>query len=277
MVAVRSALYLAILVAYTPLHWVACALAAPLPRLVRWRVIAAWPQLATWLARHLLGIDYEVLGRDNIPREPCVILSKHQSAWETIAYTSIFPPHVYVIKRELLWIPFLGWGLALMSPIAINRADRKRAMQRLIEQGRERFRQGFSIMVYPEGTRIAVGRRGVYKLGGAVIAVSTGACVLPVAHNAGLVWPRNSFLKHPGKVTVVVGPPIDSAGLTAEELMRRAEDWIEGEMERLTPPEAIARSPASKDRAPREASDRRAAALAPALSAKVGREGDEGV
>ena len=103
-----------------------------------------------------------------------------------------------------------------MSPIAINRADRKRAMQRLIEQGAERFRQGFSIMVYPEGTRIAVGRRGVYKLGGAVIAVSTGARVLPVAHNAGLVWPRNSFLKHPGKVTVVVGPPIDSAGLTAE-------------------------------------------------------------
>ena len=109
MVAVRSALYLAILVVYTPFHWVLRS-AAPLPRLVRWRVIAAWPQLATWLARHLLGIDYEVLGRDNIPREPCVILSKHQSAWETIAYTSIFPPHVYVIKRELLWIPFLAGG-----------------------------------------------------------------------------------------------------------------------------------------------------------------------
>jgi 1-acyl-sn-glycerol-3-phosphate acyltransferase len=276
MVAVRSALYLAILIVYTPFHWVACALAAPLPRLVRWRVIAAWPQLATWLARHLLGIDYEVLGRDHIPREPCVILSKHQSAWETIAYTSIFPPHVYVIKRELRWIPFLGWGLALMSPIAINRADRKRAMQRLIEQGAERFRQGFSIMVYPEGTRIAVGRRGVYKLGGAVIAVNTGARVLPVAHNAGLVWPRNSFLKHPGKVTVVVGPPIESAGLTAEELMRRVEEWIEGEMERLTPPEAMAKSPGLKGRAPQE-TDRRAASLAPALSAKVGREGDEGV
>jgi len=269
MVAVRSALYLAILVVYTPFHYLACILATPLPRLVRWRVVAAWPQLATWLARRLLRIDYEVLGGEHIPRAPCVILSKHQSAWETIAYTSIFPPHVYVIKRELLWIPFLGWGLGLMSPIAIDRADRKRAMQRLIEQGAERFGQGFSIMVYPEGTRIAVGRRGVYKLGGAVIAVNTGARVLPVAHNAGLVWPRNSFLKRPGKVTVVIGPPIDSAGLTAEELMRRVEDWIESEMERLTPPEAM------KERAPRAAPDRRAAPLAPALSPKIGGEGDE--
>jgi 1-acyl-sn-glycerol-3-phosphate acyltransferase len=133
-----------------------------------------------------------------------------------------------------------------MSPIAINRADRKRAMQRLIEQGAERLRQGFSIMVYPEGTRIAVGRRGVYKLGGAVIAVNTAARVLPVAHNAGLVWPRNSFLKRPGKVTVVVGPPIESAGLTAEELMRRVEHWIEGEMERLIPPEVIAKARAGR-------------------------------
>jgi 1-acyl-sn-glycerol-3-phosphate acyltransferase len=271
MVAVRSALFLAILIAYTPFHYVACLLAAPFSRLTRWRVIAAWPQLATWLARKLLGIDYEVLGRDHIPREPCVILSKHQSAWETIAYTSIFPPHVYVIKRELLWIPFLGWGLGLMSPVAIDRTDRKRAMQRLIEQGAERFRQGFSIMVYPEGTRIAVGRRGVYKLGGAVIAVNTGARVLPVAHNAGLVWPRNSFLKYPGKVTVVIGPPIDTAGLTAEHVMRRVEDWIEGEMERLTPPEVL------KDRAPRAAPASRAAApLTPALSPKIGGEGDDG-
>ena len=274
MVALRSALYLAILIAYTPFHWVACVLAAPLPRLTRWQVVAAWPRLATWLARRLLGIDYQVIGRNHIPPEPCVILSKHQSAWETIAYTSIFPPHVYVIKRELLGIPFLGWGLALMSPIAIDRADRKRAMQRLIELGAERLQQGFSIMVYPEGTRVAVGRRGVYKLGGAVIAANTGACALPVAHNAGLVWPRNSFLKHPGKVTVLIGPPIDSTGLTPEQLMRRVEEWIETEMERLTPPELLARYPAAEHRPPREATDRSAASLTPALSAKVRGEGD---
>ena len=172
MIALRSALFLAILIVFTPFYWAMVMLSGPFSRLARYRVIAGWPRFATWLARALLGIDYEVHGRDNIPREPCVILSKHQSAWETIAYTSIFPPHVYVIKRELLWIPFLGWGLGLMSPIAIDRADRKRAMQRMTELGGKRFKQGFSIMVYPEGTRVAVGRRGTYQLGGAGLAVS---------------------------------------------------------------------------------------------------------
>lgn len=246
MTAFRSAAFLAILIAFTPFYWVIVMLSAPFARLTRYRVIIGWNRFALWLTRHLLGIEYEVHGGENIPREPCVILSKHQSAWETIAYASLFPPHVYVIKRELLWLPFLGWGLAAMSPIAINRANRKEAMRRMIELGGERLKQGLSIMVYPEGTRIAVGRRGIYKLGGAVLGVQNKAQVLPVAHNAGLVWPRNSFLKHPGKVTVVVGPPIDTAGLTAEQVMRRAEDWIEGEMERLTPPEAISKSHAAR-------------------------------
>lgn len=232
---VRSALYQIILFIVV-IPYCAMVLATFfLPRMPRWKVIAGWPQFACWLAKHLLRIDYEVHGSEHIPREPTVILSKHQSAWETIAYTSIFPPHVYVLKRELLWLPFLGWGLALMSPIAINRANRKTAMSRMIALGGERLQQGFSIMVYPEGTRIPVGRRGIYKLGGAVLAVQNNARVLPVAHNAGLVWPRNSFVKRPGKVTVVIGEPIDTTGLTADELMRRVEDWIEGQMAILTP------------------------------------------
>jgi 1-acyl-sn-glycerol-3-phosphate acyltransferase len=236
MVAVRSALYLLILLAVViPYSGLVLATFA-LPRHARWQVIAAWPRFALWLAGQLLRIRYEVRGRENIPAIPAVILSKHQSAWETIAYTSIFPPHVYVLKRELLWLPFLGWGLALMSPIAINRAHGKQAMRRMIEIGGLRLRQGFSIMVYPEGTRIPVGRRGVYKLGGAVVAVQNGALAVPVAHNAGLVWPRNSFLKHPGKVTVVIGEPIATTGLTPEEVMRRAEEWIEGQVSKLTPP-----------------------------------------
>jgi 1-acyl-sn-glycerol-3-phosphate acyltransferase len=234
MIAIRSALYQLILLAVV-IPYSALVLATfPLPRHPRWQVIAGWPRFALWLAERLLGIRYEVRGRENIPATPAVILSKHQSAWETIAYTTIFPPHVYVLKRELLWLPFLGWGLALMSPIAINRAHGKQAMRRMIEIGGQRLRQGFSIMVYPEGTRIPVGRRGVYKLGGAALAVQNGVKVLPVAHNAGLVWPRNSFLKHPGKVTVVIGEPIATEGMTAEEVMRRAEEWIEGQVAILT-------------------------------------------
>lgn len=235
MIFLRSVLYLIILVVVVIPYSGLVLATSPLPRLARWKVIAGWPQFALWLARHLLGIEYEVIGRDNIPRTPTVILSKHQSAWETIAYTTIFPPHVYVLKRELLWLPFLGWGLALMSPIAINRAKGKEAIRRMIEVGGERLAQGFSIMVYPEGTRIPAGRRGTYKSGGGVLAVQNGASVLPVAHNAGLFWPRNSFLKYPGKVTVVIGEPIETNGRTAEEVMRSVEDWIENQMVSLTP------------------------------------------
>lgn len=240
MIFVRSLLYLIILVIVVIPYYFMVFATAPFSRQFRWQVIAGWPRFAFWLSRHLLGIDYEVHGAEHIPREPTVILSKHSSAWETIAYTTIFPPHVYVIKRELLWLPFLGWGLGLMSPIAINRANRKTAMTRMIQLGGKRLAQGFSIMIYPEGTRVPVGRRGIYKLGGAVLAVSNGARVLPVAHNAGLVWPRNSFLKHPGKVTVIIGKPVDTAGRTPEEVMREVEAWIEGEVARLVPPEAVA-------------------------------------
>lgn len=230
MIFLRSALYLAILVVLTPPYFVLVLLCAPLPRMARWQVISGWPRFATWLARALLGIDYSVEGRENIPSEPCIVLSKHSSAWETIAFSGIFPPHVYVIKRELLWLPFLGWGLGLYSPIAIDRANRRMAMQRLIAQGRARFAQGFSIMIYPEGTRIAAGKRGTWRLGGAILATELGATVLPVAHNAGVVWPRNSFLKMPGKVTVRIGRPIDTRGMRADEVMRRVEDWVEGEV-----------------------------------------------
>ena len=233
MIFLRSLVYQVLLAIIVVPYWVLVMCVAWLPRIPRWKIIAGWPRLAAWLAIYLLGIRYEVRGRENIPAEPVVILSKHSSAWETLAYSEIFPPHVYVMKRELMWLPFLGWGLAQFSPFFINPADPRNAMRRTIELGKERLAQGFSIMIYPEGTRIAVGKRAKYKLGGAYVAVQTGARVLPVAHNAGLLWPRHSFLKYPGKVTVVIGEPIDSAGHTPEQLMRKVEDWIEGQVEFL--------------------------------------------
>lgn len=236
MILLRSALYQLILLAVVIPYSFLILLLAPLPRRPRHRVIAAWPAFAARLARPVLGIHWVVHGMENIPAEPVVILSKHQSAWETLAFSAIFPPHVYVMKRELLWLPFLGWGLALMSPIAINRAHRKRAMMQLIELGGARLRQGFCIMVYPEGTRIPVGRRGTYRGGGAVLAVHNGARVLPVAHNAGLLWPKNSFIKRPGTVSVVIGKPIETAGRKPEDVMREVETWIEAEVARLIPP-----------------------------------------
>jgi 1-acyl-sn-glycerol-3-phosphate acyltransferase len=150
-----------------------------------------------------------------------------------MAFQIIFPPQVWVMKRELLWIPFFGWGLAMLSPIAINRSSGAKALRQMAEQGRERLAAGFCIVIFPEGTRIAPGKRGTYHPGGAWLTVKTGALAVPVAHNAGECWRKNAFIKHPGLITVSIGKPISPQGLTAAELNQRIEEWIEGEMPRL--------------------------------------------
>jgi 1-acyl-sn-glycerol-3-phosphate acyltransferase len=206
----------------------------PFSRLTRYRIITTWSRLMTRAATVICGVRYHVIGAENIPREPCVILSKHQSAWETLAWQTIFPPQVWVMKRELLWIPFFGWGLAMLSPIAINRGSGTKALRQLVEQGRERLKAGFYIVIFPEGTRVAPGQRGAYHPGGAWLAVKTGALALPVAHNAGECWRKNAFIKRPGMITVHIGKPIASAGMSAAELNRRIEDWIESEMPKMS-------------------------------------------
>jgi len=231
--ALRSTVFAAILILITPVFAAIALLTFPLPPLTRYRIITVWTRCIIWSARAVCGIRYRVIGAENIPRQPCIILSKHQSAWETLAFQLIFPPQVWVLKRELLRVPFFGWGLAMLSPIAIDRSSRREALQQLIEQGRQRLDAGFSIVIFPEGTRIPPGSRGKYRPGGARLAVQTGTPVLPVAHNAGLRWGRNAFLKHPGLVTVSIGPPISPEGSDAETLSARVEQWIEDEMPRL--------------------------------------------
>jgi 1-acyl-sn-glycerol-3-phosphate acyltransferase len=231
--ALRSTVFAAILILITPVFAAIALLTFPLPPLTRYRIITAWTRCIIWAARAICGIRYRVIGAENIPQKPCVILSKHQSAWETLAFQLIFPPQVWVLKKELLRVPFFGWGLAMLSPIAIDRSLRREALQQLIEQGQQRLDAGFSIVIFPEGTRIPPGARGKYRPGGARLAVQTGTAVLPVAHNAGRCWGRNAFLKHPGLVTVSIGPPISPEGLDAETLSARVEHWIEDEMLQL--------------------------------------------
>lgn len=231
--ALRSTVFAAILILITPVFAAIALLTFPLPPLTRYRIITAWTRCIIWSARAVCGIRYRVIGAENIPREPCIILSKHQSAWETLAFQLIFPPQVWVLKKELLRVPFFGWGLSMLSPIAIDRSLRREALQQLIEQGQQRLDAGFSIVIFPEGTRIPPGNRGKYRPGGARLAVQTGTTVLPVAHNAGRCWGRNAFLKHPGLVTVSIGPPIRPEGIDAETLSARVEQWIEDEMLRL--------------------------------------------
>jgi 1-acyl-sn-glycerol-3-phosphate acyltransferase len=229
----RSALFALGLLLLTPPYAVLALLTFPLPRLTRYRIISGWSRLVILMARAILGIDWRIEGRENLPQRPSVILAKHQSAWETMAFQLIFPPQVHVLKRELLWIPFFGWGLALMSPIAIDRARGVAALRAIARRGRERLAQGFWVVVFPEGTRVAPGASRDYHPGGAWLACEAGAPVVPVAHNAGLVWPRNAFLKRPGTVTVRIGPPIDPANRDPKTINALAKSWIEEQQKAL--------------------------------------------
>jgi len=205
----------------------------PLPHPLRYRFISQWARLQTWLVGVLCGVRYRVEGREHLPKGPAIILAKHQSAWETIAFQKIFPIQTWVLKRELLLIPFFGWGLALMKPIAIDRGAGRKAVTQVIEQGQARLKEGIWIVVFPEGTRMAPGTTRRYGIGGAALAAESGYPVVPVAHNAGSFWPRRGFLKKPGTIHVVIGPVIHTHGKSAEEINKQAEEWIEGKMRHL--------------------------------------------
>ena len=239
MSALRSLAFLVFQSVVTPFYAFVMVLFFWIPRVPMYRLAASWCATNLWGARWICGIRYRMVGAENIPSTPHVVLSKHSSTWETLALTMFFPPLAYVAKKELLSIPFFGWGFALASPITIDRSAGTDAMQQIAVQGRERFRQGFWIVFYPEGTRIRAGQRGKYKTGGARLAVELGVPVLPVAHNAGYLWPKGLFGKRPGTLTVSIGKPISSAGKDAQTLMAEVEDWIEAEVARLGRPEGV--------------------------------------
>ncbi len=236
MIFLRSAVFAAALVVVTVPYAFLSVLTFPLARMTRYRVISGWSKIMLAIARVVCRLDYRVEGRENLPAQPSVILSKHQSAWETLAFQSVFPPQVHVLKQELLWLPFFGWGLAMMSPIPIDRSKGRTAMLRLARIGRERILQGFWVVIFPEGTRVAPGTRKKYQTGGAWLASKVGAPVVPVAHNAGLYWPKNAFLKHPGTITLRIGPAIPTEGRNAGQVNAEAEAWIEKQQEELCPP-----------------------------------------
>ncbi len=202
---------------------------------------AGWLRAAVWGARVICGVRWRVHGMDNLPTaaqktDSVVLLSKHQSTWETFAYPALMPhPLAYVFKRELLYIPFFGWAMARLDMVHIDRSKRAEAWNRVAAQGAKVMARGHWIIMFPEGTRIARGRAGTYKSGGTRLAVATGRPVVPIAVNSARCWPRKSFLLKPGVVDVVIGKPIASVGREADELMREVEAWIEGEMRRLDP------------------------------------------
>jgi 1-acyl-sn-glycerol-3-phosphate acyltransferase len=225
--AARSLSFALGLAVSTVLFGILAPLTFPFPFRARYWFITRWTTFNLWWLEKTCGLRYRVQGSEHLPQGNAIVLSKHQSGWETLALQLIFPPQSWVVKRELLRIPFFGWGLAMLQPIAIDRSTGRKALDQLVEQGRERLQAGRWVVVFPEGTRVAPGLKGRYGIGGAMLAQKTGYPVVPLAHNAGEFWPRRSFFKRPGTIQVVIGPVIDSRGRSASEINAAAEQWIE--------------------------------------------------
>jgi len=208
---------------------------------------AGWLRVAVNGGTFILGIQNRVTGMENLPTEqtsPAVLLVKHQSTWETLSMPAIMPhPLAYVFKKELLYVPFFGWAMARMDMIHIDRSQRSRAFSKVVAQGKRLMAQGTWVIMFPEGTRIERGQKGVYKNGGTRLAIETGAPVIPIAVTSAKCWPRKAFIKRPGIVDISIGKPIPSAGRQPDELMREVEEWIESEMRRLDPDAYVAGAP----------------------------------
>ncbi|MDQ1346550.1 MAG: 1-acyl-sn-glycerol-3-phosphate acyltransferase [Pseudomonadota bacterium] len=232
MILLRSLLYTTLLFLVTLVFGVIVLASALLPLTIeqRYAIPRAWGRFLTWLAGAICGLRYVVEGQQNLPDKPFISLWKHSSAWETMAQMFVVPTASWLLKREVIWIPVIGWAVSTYKPIAINRSAGHSAVNQVVRQGRERLAAGMGVIVYPEGTRVAPGQTRKYGISGALLATETGTMVVPIAHNAGHFWKRRSILKRPGLIRVVIGPPIDPAGLTAREVNERAQQWIEAKI-----------------------------------------------
>lgn len=201
---------------------------------IRWKIGYVWCAIISWMTQVFCGLTYEVEGLEHIdPQHPAVILSNHQSAWETLALRYILPPHSVVIKRELLYFPIWGWSLLTLKSIVINRKNQRASLRALLEQGTRYLNEGLSVLVFPEGTRAGAREVLKFNIGGAMLAYKTGFPVVPVAHNAGDFWPRYSFFKYPGVIKVKIGPPIETKGRKIGDINAEAEAWIKQAMKEM--------------------------------------------
>ena len=231
----RSLMFVFIMLIITPPLALIIILSFPLPPRVRLHSVKPFVNSTIWLIENVLGIRHKLIGAENIPQSACVVLAKHQSMWETLVLQKIFRDTVFVYKRELHWVPFIGWGLAATPMIAIDRTAGRDALRQLASLGGDRLAQGFTVAIFPEGTRTKPGTSERHKPGGAHLAAKAGAVVVPLAQNSGECWGNHLLDKRPGTVTVSVGPAINPVGLTTSEVGRRAETWIEAEMRRISP------------------------------------------
>jgi len=209
-------------------------LSIPLPYPYRYALVRLWAYGVLGWLKLICGLRYEIQGVENIPDAPAaIVLSKHQAAWETIAFLTIFPPQVWVLKRELLKIPLYGWALGSLRPVAIDRKNIRQSLRDIATQGKERLQTGHWIIIFPEGTRVLPKQTGRYTPSGGMLAAEANVPVVPVAHNAGSFWRRTSFVKRAGVIQIRIGEVIETEGKTAQEITKQAEIWIEQTMQTL--------------------------------------------
>lgn len=211
-------------------------LAFAFPIRVRYAIASSWAKGTILILKWVCNLDYKVEGLENLPQGAAMVMAKHQSTWETLVLQKILPQQLWVVKRELLKVPFFGWGLALCEPIAIDRKAGRKAVEQMVEQGREKLDQGRWVIIFPEGTRVSPGVNNQYKSGGAILASQVDYPVVPIAHNAGEFWPKHSFIKWPGAITVSIGPPIQAYGRKPDDIKREVQGWIESKMEEISDP-----------------------------------------
>ena len=212
----------------------------PLPFKLRYAFVSRWAVFNIWWLKLTCGLTHTVEGLENIPESPAIIMCKHQSAWETFVLQQIFPAQAWILKRELLWIPVYGWGLATLQPIAIDRGSAVKSLRQIVKQGCERLAQGIWVVIFPEGLRVAPGERTKYLPGGGLLAEKSGFPIVPIAHNSGYFWPCNSLIKKPGTINMIIGPLIETEGKSANDITAEVEEWIESTIEKLPAPENAA-------------------------------------
>ncbi len=223
----RSILFTTFMILSVPFAALAIVVCFFTPLSFRFGIARSWTLLVLWVLKWVCGLDYTVEGQEHIPSKASIAMIKHSSALETIVELSVFPQQTWALKRELMWLPFFGWGAALLRPIAVHRGAGRSAVNQLVQQGLQRLREGIWVMIFPEGTRVAAGQTGRYGIGGAALAARSKRLIVPVAHNAGDYWPRRGWLKKPGTVRFVIGPPIEPGNREPREILLEVKDWIE--------------------------------------------------
>jgi len=210
----------------TPIVWF-------MPFRKRCAVLYTWMVFMAWWLRITCNIRYTLEGKENIPDEACVVVANHQSSWETFFLQPHFYPQSVAIKKELFYIPFMGFIMRACKPIIIDRNKKQNALKQLLQQGKERINEDINVLIFPEGTRVKVGERKKHFAGGSMVAIQSGAPILPIVHNAALFWPKGKIKKYPGIITVKIAKAIPTEGRSAKELTKEIQDWMYEEMNKL--------------------------------------------